>query len=93
MAAPNKSRTMPRSMVGPMQIPAVRFAPALSVYSNSISGEPPAAVTSRAARSLLLMPPVPRLLRLGPAISAIELSMFGTVVSTFAAGLVRGSES
>jgi len=36
IVAPNNSRTMPRSMVGPMQMPAVRLAPALSVYSNSI---------------------------------------------------------
>ena len=59
----------------------------------TIKTDSPAAVTSRAARNLLRIPPVPRLLRLGPAISAIELSMFGTVVSTFAEGLVRGSES
>ena len=52
----------------------------------------PAAVASRAARSLLRIPPEPRALRLLPARSRIAASMAGTVRHQFrAAGCVFGS--
>ena len=51
----------------------------------------PAAVARRAARSLLLMPPVPSSLLLAPAMPATASSMCGTVASSFASGFVRGS--
>ena len=51
----------------------------------------PAVVAKRAARILLRMPPVPRLLLLLPAISRMAPSISGTVSSLRAAGSLRGS--
>ena len=51
----------------------------------------PAAVASRAARSLLRIPPDPRALRLAPALSSTPASMVGTVPTSSALGSVFGS--
>ena len=51
----------------------------------------PAAVASRAARSLLRMPPVPSVLWLLPAMSMTELSMWPTVAIISAFGSLPGS--
>ena len=53
----------------------------------------PACVAKRAARSLLRIPPVPKLLRLPPAMSMTAASMVGTVVSGVLCGSVAGSAS